>query len=202
MTTISALNKKRRRRGLPIVQIISVLMILGALALFIFYLVRFSQQPDKLPADVSVAGVSVGGLSKREALTQLVAAYQKPVILYYAQNPILLDPTTVGFTISGESMLASASAVGDLSGSFWSRFLTYLLGQETEQTVKVPLVSQYQENLIQQFLEDISARYDQKSGEDWSTHFQDATKNKVDLYDFVNINRDGYHDLDQLFLER
>ncbi len=164
MTTISGLNKRRKRRGLPIVRIMSVLMILGALGLFVFYLVRFSQQPDKLPADVSVAGVSVGGLSKREALTQLVAAYQKPVILYYAQNPIQLDPTTVGFTVNGESMLASASAVGDLSGSFWSRFLTYLLGQETQQTVKVPLASQYQENLIQQFLEDISARYDQKSG--------------------------------------
>jgi len=92
MTSVSALNKRRKRRGLPIVQIMSVLMILGALALFIFYLVRFSQQPDKLPADVSVAGVSVGGLSKREALTQLVAAYQKPVTLYYGQNPIQLDP--------------------------------------------------------------------------------------------------------------
>ena len=165
MTTMGTLNKRRKRRGLPIVQILSLLMIIAAVGLFIYYFVRFSQQPDKLPADVSVAGVSVGGLSKREALTQLVAAYQKPVTLYYAENPIQLDPTTVGFTVNGESMLASASAVGDLSGSFWSRFLIYLLGNETQQTVNVPLASQYQANLIEQFLRDISARYDRKSGD-------------------------------------
>ncbi len=165
MTTMGTLNKRRKRRGLPIVQIMSVLMIFAATGLFIFYLVRFSQQPDKLAGDVSVAGVSVGGLSKREALSTVVSAYQKPVILYYGDNPIQLDPSTVGFSLSGESMLASASAVGDLSGSFWSRFLTYLLGQETQQTVNVPLVAQFQENLIQQFLNDISARYDRKSGD-------------------------------------
>ena len=159
------LNKRRKRRSLPILPIMSLMMIVAAVGLFIFNLVRFSQQPDKLPADVSVAGVSVGGLSKREALIQLVAAYQKPVTLYYADSPIQLDPTSVGFSVNGESMLASASAVGDLSGSFWSRFIIYLMGQETQQTVDVPLSAQFQQNLIEQFLRDISARYDRKSGE-------------------------------------
>ncbi len=162
---MGTLNKRRKRRSLPILPIISILMIVAAVGLFIFNLVRFSQQPDKLPADVSVAGVSVGGLSKREALTQLVAAYQKPVTLYYADSPIQLDPTSVGFSVNGESMLASASAVGDLSGSFWSRFIIYLVGQETQKTVDVPLSAQFQQNLIEQFLRDISARYDRKSGE-------------------------------------
>lgn len=165
VTTMGTLSKRRKRRSLPILPIISILMIVAAVGLFIFNLVRFSQQPDKLPADVSVAGVSVGGLSKREALTQLVAAYQKPVTLYYADSPIQLDPTSVGFSVNGESMLASASAVGDLSGSFWSRFIIYLVGQETQKTVDVPLSAQFQQNLIEQFLRDISARYDRKSGE-------------------------------------
>lgn len=165
MTTMGTLNKRRKRRGLPIVQIMSVLMIFAAVGLFIFYLVRFSQQPERLAGDISVGDVSVGGLSKREALSTVVSAYQKPVILYYADSPIQLDPSTVGFTISGESMLASASAAGDLSGSFWSRFLTYLLGQEMQQTVDIPLAAQFQENLLEQFLNDISARYDRKSGD-------------------------------------
>ncbi len=165
MTTMGTLNKRRKRRGLPIVQIMSALMIMAAIGLFVFYLVRFSQQPEKLAGDISVGNVSVGGLSKREALSTIVSAYQKPVILYYANDPIQLDPSTVGFTINGESMLASASAAGDLSGSFWSRFLTYMLGRETQQTVNVPLTAQYQENLIEQFLRDISARYDRKSGD-------------------------------------
>lgn len=165
MTTMGTLNKRRKRRGLPIVQIMSVLMIMASIGLFVFYLVRFSQQPEKLAGDISVGNVSVGGLSKREALSTIVSAYQKPVTLYYANDPIQLDPSMVGFTINGESMLASASAAGDLSGSFWSRFLTYMLGRETQQTVNVPLAAQFQENLIEQFLHDISARYDRKSGD-------------------------------------
>jgi hypothetical protein len=162
---MGTLNKRRKRRGLPIVQIMSVLMIMASIGLFVFYLVRFSQQPEKLAGDISVGNVSVGGLSKREALSTIVSAYQKPVTLYYANDPIQLDPSMVGFTINGESMLASASAAGDLSGSFWSRFLTYMLGRETQQTVNVPLAAQYQENLIEQFLRDVSARYDRKSGD-------------------------------------
>lgn len=165
MTTSGTLSKRRKRRGLPIVQILSVLMIFAAIGLFVFYLVRFSQQPDVLSSDVSVGGVAVGGLSKREALTKLVSAYQQPVILYYAENPIQLDPASVGFTVNAESMLTSASAVGDLSGSFWTRFAVYLLGQETEQRVNVPLSSEYRENLIQSFLQDVATRYDRKSGE-------------------------------------
>lgn len=165
MTTAGTLSKRRKRRGLPIVQIMSVLMIVSAVGLFVFYLVRFSQQPDKLPSDVSVGGVSVGGLAKREALTKLVTVYQEPVTLYYAENPILLDPATIGFTINGESMLTAASAVGDLSGSFWTRFASFLLGQETEQRVNVPLSADYRANLIENFLQDISARYDRQSGD-------------------------------------
>ncbi len=162
--TTATLSKRRKRRGLPVVQIMSVLMILSAIGLFVFYLVRFSQQPDKLPSDVSVGGVSVGGLAKREALTKLVTVYQEPVTLYYAQNPIQLDPATIGFTINGESMLTAASAVGDLSGSFWTRFASFLLGQETEQRVNVPLSADYRANLVESFLQDVSARYDRQSG--------------------------------------
>lgn len=44
--------------------------------------------------------------------------------------------------------------------------------------------------------------YDQKTGEDWSTHNGAATANNIDLYDFVNIEKHGYHDLDQLSLQR
>lgn len=44
--------------------------------------------------------------------------------------------------------------------------------------------------------------YDQKTGEDWSTHREYATSNKIDLYDFVNVEKKGYHQLDRLYLQR
>jgi len=162
--TVTGLGTKRSRRRLPVVQLISVLMILSAIGIFVFYLVRFSQQQERLPGDVSVAGVSVGGLLSREALTRLEGAYAEPVILYYEDSPIVLDPGAVGFQISGEAMLASARAAGEVQGSFWSRFANYLFGRESQQTVEIPLAATYQKNLLDQFLRDIAARYDRESG--------------------------------------
>lgn len=44
--------------------------------------------------------------------------------------------------------------------------------------------------------------YDQRTGEDWTTHLGPATANRIDLYDYVNIAKHGYHDLDRLLLTR
>lgn len=159
------LSNRKRRRSFPFLPVISFLMIVAAVALFIIYLVRFSQQQERLSSDVSVAGVAVGGLSAREALNLLDSTYQQPVILYYANSPIALDPAAIGFRISGEAMLAGASAAGDLSGNFWARFMNYLLGRDSTETVNVPLAAEYQRNQLEQFLRDIALRYDRLSGE-------------------------------------
>lgn len=161
MTTLS---RRRRRSFLPVIQALSILMILMAISLFIFYLVRFSQQEGRLPADVRIAGVSVGGLGAAEALNRLEVAYQQPVVLRYAENPIALDPSSIGFRINSETMLAEANATGDIQSGFWSQFLNYLLGQEENQIVQVPLSADYQQNLLEAFLSDISLRYDRSSG--------------------------------------
>lgn len=146
-------------------QLISVLFILAAVGLFVFDLVRFSQQQESLPADVSVGGVSVGGLLSREALSRLDTAYRQPVVLYYGSSPILLDPDSVGFRVNTESMLASAGASGETNGGFWSRFANYLLDRQAEQTVDVPLAATFQQDQVQHFLQDIATRYDRTSGQ-------------------------------------
>ncbi len=158
------LSKRRRRRGLPILPIFSALMILLAVGLFVFNLVRFSQQQGGLPTDVTVAGVNVGGLSSREALTRLEETYRQPVLLYYGDSPILLDPGSVGFEMSSQSMLAQASASTDIQGSFWGRFGSYLLGQESRTAAQVDLISDYSRGALEQYLRDIAARYDLSSG--------------------------------------
>lgn len=163
--SVSGLGTKRRRQRLPVLQILSILMLIAAVGLFVFYLVRFSQQQQRLAADVSVAGVRVGGLLSREALAKLEATFAQPVALYYNDAPILLDPSAVGFRLSAESMLAAATAAGDQQGGFWLRFVNYLLGREDQTVVQVPLAAEYQNNLLEQFLRDIAARYDQPSGQ-------------------------------------
>jgi hypothetical protein len=164
MTVIGLGTKRRRSSRLPLVRIISVLFIFAAVGLFAFQLVRFSQQQETLSPDVSMAGVPVGGLLPREAVTKMERAYSQPVTLYYGNSPILLDPSAVGFRTSADTMLAEVQSSRERESNFWLRFFSHLMGQETEQTINVPLAADYQHNLLQQFLMDISRRYDRASG--------------------------------------
>ena len=41
--------------------------------------------------------------------------------------------------------------------------------------------------------------YDQRTGQDWTTHYGNATSKKIDIYDFVDNN---YDDLDRILLQR
>ncbi|NWG16590.1 MAG: serine hydrolase [Chloroflexi bacterium] len=162
--TVTGLGTKRRRRSLPIVQVLSVLMLLAAVALFVLELVQFSRGQERLPADVSVAGIPVGGLLPAEAVAQWEQAYSQPVVMYYAGSPIVLDPAAVGFRTNRETMLASARAATEFEAAFWSRFVNYLIGRDTQETINVPLSAEYQRNLLDQFLREIARRYDRPPG--------------------------------------
>jgi hypothetical protein len=112
--SVTGLGTKRRRRALPVVQMVSVLMLLAAIALFVLQLVQFSRTQELLSADVTVAGISVGNMQPQEAVSRWEQSYSQPVVLYYAGSPILLDPAAVGFRTSRETMLAAARAAGDV----------------------------------------------------------------------------------------
>jgi beta-lactamase class A len=164
MTALSGLGTRRRRRsGLPVLPTISTMMLLGAIGLFVWQLITFSQQQNRLPADVSVAGVPVGGMLPGEARVQWERTFTRPVTLWYGDSPIVLDPAAVGLRINSESMLAQARADSE-GGGFWLRFFNQLTGQQFENPVNVPLSAEYQENLLEQFLREISLRYDRQSG--------------------------------------
>jgi beta-lactamase class A len=158
-------QRRRKRSIMPFIQSASVIMILAAIGILIFYLVNFSQRQERLPSEITIAGVPVGGLSRPQALNRLESAFREPVVVYYLDSPILLDPTRIGFQINGEAMLASASAAGDLTGSFWGRFGSFLLGNAQDESAAIELQASYDENLLEQFLLDISSRYDRASGE-------------------------------------
>ena len=164
-SNLSGLGTRRRPRRLPIIPVFSWLFILLAAGLFGLELIRFSQQLDTLNTDVTVAGVNVGGLSASEAVSRWEQAYAQPITLWYADSPIVLDPGAVGFHTNQESMLAAARAASEAESSFWSRFLNYLLGRDTQRIVNVELSADYQESLLEQFLTDVAARYDRSPGE-------------------------------------
>ncbi len=163
-TGLTGLGTKRRGRRLPVLAFVSWVCIFLALVLFALELIRFSQQIDTLSVDVQVGGVDVGGLSAVEAVSRWEQAYAQPITLWYADSPILLDPAAVGFRTNQESMLAAARAASQSEASFWQRFVAYLTGQQSQQTLNIELSADYQERLLDDFLNDIARRYDRSPG--------------------------------------
>lgn len=153
-------TRRSTNRGFPLLAAISTLFLLVAVGLFIFELVGFSQQQNRLPANVTVAGISVGGLLPGEAVANWERALSQPVTLWYQDSPIQLDPAAIGFRISSETMLAEARAAAEAGGGNWMRFLNYMTGRELQSGVQVALAADYQQSLLEQFLQDISLRYD------------------------------------------
>ncbi len=164
----TSLSSRRRRSGFPILLAFSALCIAAASGLLIYFLVVFSRREQQLPAGVTVAGISVGQLSERNAVARWERAYAEPILLLYAnrsgEHPIQLHPDQVGWRISSEPMLAGALASAAEGGGFWRRFLDFLLGIELTVPRDIPLVADYQDNALEAFLRDVAARYDDPPG--------------------------------------
>jgi len=162
-STLSGLGTRRRARRLPILPIFSWLFIVLALGLLTLELIRFSQQVDRLGADVRVAGVEVGGLSAAEAVRRWEQALAQPITLWYNDSPILLDPADIGFRTDRDTMLAAAGAAAAGDAAFWSEFVGYLTGRQAQDSVDVPLIADYQLPVLRQYLQNIAARYDREA---------------------------------------
>lgn len=164
----ASLNSRRRRRGLPILLILSLLMVLAAGTLLLNELVLFSQREEQLSAGITAAGVNVSGLSQNDAVARWEQAYAQPIQMYYrdinGNHPILLYPDQLGWRISSAPMLADALAAGEADGGFWRRFLDYMLGNEQTLPRDIPLLAAYQEEALAAFLHDLALRYDSKAG--------------------------------------
>ncbi|MEL6273177.1 MAG: hypothetical protein AAFR22_25455, partial [Chloroflexota bacterium] len=166
MSSLSGLgtNSKKRRAATPVIPIVSAFALAASLGLFVMELLRFSQQQTRLPSDISVAGIEVGGLTAGEAVARWEEVYAQPITLYYDESPILLDPAAVGFRMNNDVMLAQARATDNTGGSFWGRFLNHLTQTEAVGGMDIELQADYQQSLLRDLLVDIAARYDQAAG--------------------------------------
>jgi hypothetical protein len=161
-------TSNRRKKSRPIflrLWVISVALLLASSGLFTYELLAFSQSATRLAPNLIVADIDVSNLPPTEARILWERAYAQPVILYYDDSPIVLDPSAVGFRPNVQTMLASAQNINTALGSFWERFVQYLTLQDTTQPVNIPLSADLQRGLLEQFLRDISARYDRPPGE-------------------------------------
>jgi beta-lactamase class A len=138
----------------------SLVLILLAVVVTTLQLVRFSRLWINFPSNLSVAGIPVGQLTRQQAIERLLTIYSQPVDLYYNEAIIQLDPTTVGFALDTDVILAAAEQERTLT-SFWEAFWNYLWDRPV-QPVDIPLRASYSEDRLRAYLQtEIASRYDQ-----------------------------------------
>ncbi|MBI4771066.1 MAG: serine hydrolase [Chloroflexi bacterium] len=140
-------------------QWLSVAATLAAVLLLAFEMVAYSRARAKMPPGLQVAGVPVGGLSREQALAQVINFYSSPLELLYGQSVILLKPAEVGFQLDTEAMLAAADQYRT-DDPFWTGFWDYIWRTPGRVEV-IPLRFTYSEPEVRRFLTDVAARYDQ-----------------------------------------
>lgn len=133
-------------------------MLLAALVLTFVELVIYSQQRSRMPSGLSVGGVPIGGLTQTEAAERLAQVYSTSVELHYGEELILLTPSSIGFQLDAEAMLAAAELQRTGTG-FWPGFWDFLWNRPGDQE-NIPVRSEFSETQLQAALSDIAARYD------------------------------------------
>jgi hypothetical protein len=158
------INDMRRRNTLAVFRGIALFLIFLAVLLTGFQLIRYSRMRSTLPPGLTIGNVPVGGLNSTQAGERLVQAYGIPIELIYGNALIQVRPSSVGFSINLETMLAAAD-LQRITQNFWTGFWSYLWNT-LPPPEPVPLSATVsQERLIAYLQNEIVPRYDQPAKE-------------------------------------
>ncbi len=138
---------------------LSIGLVTAAVLLLVFQLIRFSRIRAGFPPGTRIAGVPVGGLNQQQAADRVIQAYSIPVELKYSQNLIQLKPSTVGFSLNVDAMIAAADQQR-VNAPFWPSFWDFLWNRIPSSN-EIPLRANIDEKRLRIYLMDeIAARYD------------------------------------------
>jgi beta-lactamase class A len=152
----------RKRGSIFTLRWISTYLLLGAVFILILLVVWFARLREDYPAGMMIANVPVGGLDSQECIQRLNEVYTTPIELQYRGERIHLHPTTVGFQLDADNMLAVADVTLNQQ-AFWKGFLNYVWGHTGSQA-RIPMQYTYSKERLRAYLKsEIAARYDQPS---------------------------------------
>ncbi len=150
----------RNRSSIPILRGISIAILSIAIVLTVVALIGYSRQRNNYPHGMTIAGVAVGGVDPQIASERVLQVYSSPIEVQYGEAVIHIDPSTVGFELDMDSMIAAAD-LERTGGSFWGGFWNYLWNRDPA-PVQVPLSATISEERLRAYLQnEISARYDE-----------------------------------------
>jgi hypothetical protein len=149
-------NLLRRRTGC-----IAWLIIIGAVvALFLgWQYFAYLSTRRTLPAGMTIAGVSVEGMTREQALNTLEVAFATPVELVYQEQHLSLPPDNVELRYNTEETAANLDAALAAQGGL-DGFVAYVLRQSPD-PVDIPVVITYSPERLDGFLSRIAGQYDQ-----------------------------------------
>lgn len=149
----------RNSRSFSWLRWVSLSLILLALIIIIFQLIRFSRLRSNFPSGLTIANIPVGQLNRQQAAQRLLEVYSSPVELSYGDGIINLSPSTVGFELDMDTMLAAADQER-IRRPFWQAFWDFLWDRPIP-SANIPLSATFSEERLRVFLEsEISTRYD------------------------------------------
>ena len=140
---------------------ISVILLLLAVILAVFELVRYSRIRTNFPPGLIIAGLPMGGLDTAQANQRLLQAYTAvPVELRYRDAVIQIKPAAVGFQLDIEAMISAADQER-LRQPFWSGYWDFLWNRfPTPEPVPL-LASLSEERLRGLLVDEVAPRYNQ-----------------------------------------
>jgi beta-lactamase class A len=152
----------RNRSASILVRIVSILFISATIIITTTSLINYSRQRYNYPAGMTIGGIPVGGLDPQATSQRVLQIYSSPIEVQYGEAIIHIDPTTIGFEVDIESMLAEAD-LRRTGSSFWAGFWDYLWNR-TPPPEAVPLSATLTEDRLRVYLEtEIAPRYDTPS---------------------------------------
>ncbi len=151
--------RRHRSSSISLLRWVALLLFFLAILLTILQLVSYSRIRSDFPLGQKIAGISVSGLDRQEAAQRILQAYSIPVEIHYGEAVIQIKPSSVGFELDLESMLAAADMIR-VNQPFWEGFWDQLWNR-SENPPEIPLRSSFSEDRLRTFLKDeVASRYD------------------------------------------
>ena len=140
-----------------------IVIVAVAILFLAWQYVDFRMVIRTLPAGMTMAGLSVDGMSREQALSNLAGTFSTPLEVAYLEQRLALSPDTVELRYNAEETAANL----DAALSPWEGvdgFIAHVLRRSMD-PVDIPVEVSYSEERLDGFLARVAMQYDQVSQE-------------------------------------